>query len=319
MTLTVAFYQDQLCVRGTSVAMYDYARYNEEILGNKSIIIIPENGLVRCDPLGLVRFLTRFRVVTFLPGQLDDVLREEKCDVLYAIKYGKNDGIVSTRVKTVIHCVFDMSEPHGNVYAGVSKQIAEKFGRDIYVPHMIGLRPDEHKDTLREKYRIPSDAIVFGRMGGMDTFDLPFNWSVIEKVVKTRENIYFLFVNTPINLSHPRVIQIDKITDERDKNRFFRTCDAVIEAGSMGHSFGIFLGEASVHNKPIIAYNSPFLWNRAHLDIIGDRGIFFTDENIFYIALAEFDRKKYEGIDLNCYREYSPEKVMEKFREVFLS
>ena len=35
---TVAFYSNQLCLRGTEIAMYNYADYNEKILGNKSII-----------------------------------------------------------------------------------------------------------------------------------------------------------------------------------------------------------------------------------------------------------------------------------------
>ncbi len=36
---SVAFHSNQLGIRGTEVALYDYARYNEEILGNKSYII----------------------------------------------------------------------------------------------------------------------------------------------------------------------------------------------------------------------------------------------------------------------------------------
>jgi len=36
---TVAFHSNELNVRGTNVALYDYALYNEELLGNKSFII----------------------------------------------------------------------------------------------------------------------------------------------------------------------------------------------------------------------------------------------------------------------------------------
>jgi hypothetical protein len=35
----VAFYSPHLGLRGTEITMYDFADYNERILGNKSIII----------------------------------------------------------------------------------------------------------------------------------------------------------------------------------------------------------------------------------------------------------------------------------------
>jgi hypothetical protein len=35
----IAFLSNNLTLRGTEVALYDYADYNEKILGNKSIII----------------------------------------------------------------------------------------------------------------------------------------------------------------------------------------------------------------------------------------------------------------------------------------
>jgi hypothetical protein len=39
MFKTIAFLSNKLTLRGTEVALYDYADYNEKILGNKSIII----------------------------------------------------------------------------------------------------------------------------------------------------------------------------------------------------------------------------------------------------------------------------------------
>ena len=39
MSITVAFLSNKLTLRGTEIAIYDYADYNEKILQNKSIII----------------------------------------------------------------------------------------------------------------------------------------------------------------------------------------------------------------------------------------------------------------------------------------
>ena len=47
--MKIAFYIGAICVRGTSNATYDYANYNEKILGNKSIIVIPKSSLNKND------------------------------------------------------------------------------------------------------------------------------------------------------------------------------------------------------------------------------------------------------------------------------
>jgi len=41
----IAFHSNQLSIRGTEVALYQYAKYNEEILGNKSVIFLLKNRI----------------------------------------------------------------------------------------------------------------------------------------------------------------------------------------------------------------------------------------------------------------------------------
>lgn len=317
--MRIAFYSSVICVRGSSVALYDYAHYNETILGNESIILVPESGLKDSDPVGMRKFVGRFRVISF--ADLEKTLETEKCDVLYCIKFGTKDGIVSTRIKTVVHCVFDMSEPHGDVYAGVSLALARKFGKNLFVPHMIGLRPSLTGKNLREKLGIPKDAVVFGRYGGEDTFRLDFCQRAISRIVNEDRNIYFAFINTPRFINHPKVFYLDKITEEDDKNLFICTCDAHLECGDLGHSFGLAIGEFSVNNKPAIVYRpepAHLLWNTAHLDILGEKGIYYKNEEEFYTILTTFKPEDYRFRDMNCYGDYTPEKVMKVFEKVFL-
>ena len=75
-----------------------------------------------------------------------------------------------------------------------------------------------------------------------------------------------------------------------------------------------------MNNKPIIAYRPVpnTLWNTAHIEILGENGIYFKDENEFNEIINKFDPKKYENKDLNFYKEYSPEKVMKIFDDVFI-
>ena len=182
---------------------------------------------------------------------------------------------------------------------------------------MIGLKPSENKKNLREKLNIPENAIVFGRYGGLDTFNLHFVYNAIVRTVLANDNIYFLFINTPLFIQHPHVIYLDKIIEDDDKNLFINTCDAHLECSTLGHTFGLSIGEFSVNNKPIICYNGN-IWNRCHLDILGEKAILFKTEEEFYNIINTFDKKEYENKDLNCYKEYSPEKVMKKFEEIFI-
>ena len=101
------------------------------------------------------------------------------------------------------------------------------------------------------------------------------------------------------------------------KVAFINTCDAHLECSNLGHTFGLSIGEFSVNNKPIICYDGN-IWNRCHLDILGDKAILFKTEEEFYNIVNNFDKKEYENKDLNCYKEYIPEKVMKKFEEVFI-
>jgi hypothetical protein len=310
----IAFYTPSIDIRGSCNALFYYAHYNETILGNESIIVTPLKG--NKEFLALRMFTRRFKVL-YYRDNVDEVL--DGCDILYCIKHGllNVDSTVSSKIKTVVHCVFDMTEKHGDVFVGVSETLARKFGYSEFVPHMIGLQPSTTKEDLREKLGIPKDAVVFGRYGGMDTFDLQFARNAISRVVRANNNVWFLFINTPIFDNHDRIIHMNPIIEDDDKNKFICTCDAHLECGSLGHTFGIAMGEFSVNNKSIIAYDG-FVWNRAHIDIVKDGGIYYSDESSLYKILDKFDPKFYEEKDNNHYKNYNSDDVMKTFKNVFI-
>lgn len=330
----IAFHDMSLSVRGSSVAIYDYAHYNETILLNSSIIVIPYSES-KIDPIISQKFSSRFPLFFYKTrDELENILTRENCDILYCIKYGKNDGIKSEKIKTAIHCVFDMSEPHGDIYAGVSETLAKKFNRPLYVPHIISLEKSKKGENWRQALGIPEEAVVFGRYGGVDTMDLTFCWRAIELILDTNKNIYFLFSNTPQMILHPNIKYMPKVITDEEKNRFIHTCDAYIECGRIGHTFGITIGEFSINNKPIIAYKGyPIvfrhshgnvkingnIWTGAHIDILSDKGIYYKDEREFYNIMNEFKKEDYKNKDLNAYKEYTPERVMKQFHSVFIS
>ena len=321
---TVAFYQPFLNERGTCVAMFDYAYFNQTMLGNKSLFIYDSLDH-RNEQNGLQRFKNNFEVYDFKCGNcsvetrismIDDIIDKTNTQYIYMSKLGVNDGVVSKKAKTLIH-VMGMINPehaHGDVYAYVSyfSTNACTGGKYPAVPYMVNL--PEEKENMRDKLNIPPDAVVIGRHGGIDTFDMPWACNVIAHVVSHRPDIYFLFLNTPRFIEHPRVIFLDVIVDLNEKVKFINTCDAMLHVRFIGETFGMACAEFSAMNKPVITWFGSR--ERNHIDILGNKGMYYNTPQDLYDLLMKFTI--HNDVDWNCYREYSPEKIMKIFDEVYL-
>jgi hypothetical protein len=187
--MKIAFHCNQLSLRGTEVAMFDYAHFNENILGNESIVLAknPEIWMYSDKP-AIEKFKKRFKVCFYdTASDIEKILDDNNIDVFYAQKAGFADGVVSTKRKTVIHAVFQQYEPHGDVYAFISEWLSNLYGKKHdFVPYIVDL-PDHDKD-MREELGIPSDAYVFGRHGGYETFDIPFVKDFIRQFVNRVDN-----------------------------------------------------------------------------------------------------------------------------------
>ena len=316
--MKICFCTGNIDVRGTCKALCDYAIHLPKI--HTAIIATLELDLQKCDELALNYISNRFPIFYYRDKQsLEKILENEGCEMLYVIKGGLNDGIYSDKISTLVHCVFNMSDPHGTYYVGVSQFIATKFNKSFYIPHMISLKPSTTFENLREIYNIPHSATVFGRYGGIDTFTVEWMYSAIIRAVTDNSQLYFIFMNTFKFCDHPRVIFIDgKIIEDEDKNKFLCTLDAYLEGSHIGHSFGLACGEASINNIPVITYfreniDPRFNWSHEHINILGDKGVYFGNENELYNLLVSFDKNIYKNKDNNAYRSFTPDNVMPLF------
>jgi hypothetical protein len=239
---------------------------------------------------------------------VDEILIQNKVDIFYIIKAGNYDGQISKICKTVVHCVFNYNEPHGNVYAAVSNHVGK-----LVVPHIVYL--PESRENMRKILDIPEDALVFGRYGGFDQFDITYVHNVVQNVAINFSNIYFLFMNTKKFCPElPNIIHIDKIIDLDKKVAFINSCDAMLWARTGGETFGLSIAEFSIKNKPVIATK---VGDKAHVNFLGDKGIWY-DENNLYQILTTLDKNSIQNYDWNAYREFSPENVMSIFKRVFI-
>ena len=311
--MNIAFWDNYLCERGTTVSLFDYAYYNQAYLGNKSFIFYDKN--FNSNNQIIDKFKQNFILhETDNFKEVDDFIKLYNITHIYIIKYGHIDNRLSNIAKNCIHCVFDCSQPHGNVYSSVSQWVNGNNGKYPVVPHMINL--PVNNDNMREQLNIPSGAVVFGGYGGSGSFSIQFVHMVVYEVAKTNPNIYFLFAKfDKFCPDLPNIIHLPVITDLNEKVKFINTTDAMLWARQDGETFGIAIGEFSTLNKPVIAMK---IGDLSHVNLLGDKAIWYNSPINLYNILLNFNPEIERLKDWNAYRDYTPENVMNIFKKKYL-
>lgn len=320
--MKILFHENELNYRGTSIAMYDYADFNEKLLGNESFIAYHKHEKTNHIE-GIEKFAKRFNVLAYEDfSEVDSFIKKNGIDLFYAIKNGNRDGIESKECKTAVHSVFKHYEPHGDVYAYVSEWLAQEMtnGNSPFVPHMVNFECDTEED-LRKELNIPTKAKVFGYYGGASSFDIDFVQQSIDQLSKKDKNYYFIFMGVAKFLKprwwqrlNPNVIFLPATSDILRKLKFINTCDALLHARKRGETFGITVAEFALKGKPIITFaDSP---EKAHLIELENNAYLYRDKKELVEILTNADLRLSAKEN---YRKFLPAKVMEKFQSVFIS
>ena len=202
---------------------------------------------------------------------------------------------------------------------------------------------------MRNALGIPAEAVVFGRHGGNDTFDIPFvRRAVVDVAAANPNKIYFVLLNTArlewqaeieavgggvvaaphrANGLPANIIHLDTpLVDAADKAAFIRTCDAMLHARSSGETFGLAVAEFAAHGRPVLTsrvhHNGGLA--RFHIDVLGEAAMLYHDYESLVQLLTTFDRaaarrRAAEGFWQAPYRPFEPHRVMRTFRSVFLA
>lgn len=313
--MRITLHDNALSVRGTTVALYDYAFFLKKYFNAKCSILFD------CDhpanDLKVVEKFAREFVVSCYTGraQIDEYIQKNRADAFFMIKGGKPDGVLTSVCKNWINAIAtcSLSDVHGDRFAMGSKWLSDIIqGQIDYVPYMVNL--PETNDDLREELNIPKHAIVFARNGGHDTFDIDFVKKAIIDVVQEKQDVYFVFQGTDQFVQHEKIIFLPSSPDLNTKVKFINTADACLHARQIGESFGQTCAEFSSKNKPVITWSESR--ERNHIDVLGEKGIYYKDYESVKNILLNF--KPDNSIDWNCYREYYPEPVMEKFKKFYI-
>jgi hypothetical protein len=315
--MKIAFQSSGMTLRGTEVATFDYAWHARRLLGVSPIVVLPRYENVEQNEV-FQKFSAAFPTFTYENArEREDILREQQADLFYVTKAGMADDIVSSNVPTGIHAVFLENAFHGDLYVYISSWLSKVMthGRAAWVPYMVSL--PEPEGDLRAELGIPGDAVVFGRYGGSETFDIGWVQKLVIELAQGNPRLHFLLMNTDrFGPPRPNVHSLRGTADLARKAKFIATCDAMLHARYCGETFGLAVAEFSCLNKPIFTFeHSP---DRHHLEVLGRRAFRYRDAAELrkqILAFAPDPQGDWRVFNDLC----RPENVMQKFREAFIT
>lgn len=298
--------------------MLDYARLNQTVLKNESVLCFPERSGFADNPI-LKKWREEFPVLLYKSKfSLGRALEKKGIGVIYLTKPGPYDGFLVPGIKNCVHAQFLSDEFHGDTYAYLSPWMSRVMtGReDSFVPFFVPRL--ESGENLRKQLKISPEARVFGRHGGWDTFNIPFVRKVVADHARQHPQDHFVFLNTRPIWGTERLTNVHYLpatVDLQEKARFLATCDAMIHARDTGETFGLAVAEFAVLGKPVISFGASR--ERAHLEMLGDRALIYEDAGLLRHRLETFQLGAVRGTDYEGWADAG--RVMSVFRERFLA
>lgn len=264
----------------------------------------------------------------------------------YFLIDGRKSDLWIPDTRHISHSVFRHFEPHGDIYAYVSKWLymnaiglrrrltprdeyfettlgyqSEKVRTKItWVPHTV-VPISRPKGEFRKKYGIPSRAILICRIGGYNQFDDSAARAALVELADKYEEFFFVFVNTDKFMEGPNVKYLQGLS-ERDKWAMYTDGDLFINGRSMGETFGFSIIEPLSVGKPVLApdvLRHPRM-DAHHIQILRPLGLTFLNKNSLMRKIIQITRneKPDPSLLVRSVEHYNPKQSMELFYSRFI-
>jgi hypothetical protein len=129
--MKIGFHTNSLSLRGTEIALYDYALHNQTLLCHESVIFFRKNYPINQSVFE--KFSKHFKLLPYEgQKQLNQLIEQEKIDLTYFIKSGERDDAICESSPTLIHAVFPTKPEqfHGDKYAFVSEWLSKEYSNN---------------------------------------------------------------------------------------------------------------------------------------------------------------------------------------------
>jgi hypothetical protein len=323
------FHSDGISERGTTTSIIGYM---SALLDEGHEITWVTQDVSINDAEVINRYSNMFNIEVYKNFREFHISAKHKYDWAYFMKKGENDGKIIEGVPSSIHSVFKYYQPHGDVYAYISKWLANSSAslaipllptkvknripnpavRLPWVPYGVDL--PNPTQSLRSEWGIPEEAKLILRYGGRETFDIPW---VLEEVIWQLTNckdFYFVGVNTEKFTSHPRAIFLPTVYSNIEKANMLSSADVVLHGRLQGESFGMVILEAMQAGKEVLSWNGG--WDRNHVKLLAPESLYRNQKDLRRkLSSGQTDRT----ISLNLAKanEYRISSVMPRFKKVF--
>jgi glycosyltransferase involved in cell wall biosynthesis len=140
-------------------------------------------------------------------------------------------------------------------------------------------RPSDVREVLRQAHGIPTDALVFGRVGSLSEPKWsPIIFDAFSAYAATHDKAWLLLVGMPEALRpalmavpdniRQRVVLVDFIHNDRALGDIYGCMDVFLHAARIGESFGMVLAEALLSGVPVITLSTPDKDN-SQIEVVG--------------------------------------------------
>ena len=297
--------------------IFNYAFYTRYYNNNENIIIYNND----IDLSILNKFINEFNCfeITNL-NEINNILFKNNITHLYSI--GKT--FISKNVINLIHLDSDNDIKNDS---NDSNEFICKYAlfTDYLNTHELPIIPfiiDYNKYDTNSNFRndlvISQDAIIIGRDGEYNDFNIIEVFNAIKEILDIDNNIYFIFVNTKPFYIHDRILYLDKIIDNSLKVKFINSCDAMIHGKINGEIYSYEIAEFSILNKPIITCLKNDI-NTGHINILLDKALYYYDTPSLVNIFSKISHFKNIDFNWNACNDNLPEQVIKLFMKNFIN
>ena len=261
--LSAGFYEGNIGFRGTTRSIIAYAdalqKYSKDFICTYYFLSSGKNHIPAAK-----LFLEKGIAVKAI-NRIED-LGVEKLDFLYYVTSEPPGAIrwfKSLAKKTLLHQVgYQLPDYEASTHFAYTSHWQNLYftdGKAHTLPYIIedpdSINFELSKEDSRIQLGLPQEALVLGRHGGLDTWNLPFSSKAVIDAANNRSDIYFLFLNTPHFVDHPQIKFLNGTHDNYEREIYLSACDAMLHSRWEGETFGLACAEFLIRRKPIITWS----------------------------------------------------------------
>ena len=350
--IKICWHTNHINERGTERANFDWAYGAKHLLGHQVKFITAAQVWAEGNRQVRTRFVEEFGDFAIYDGRIYDwvrpvladgvsmanKVREEGCHLFFTQKHGEGgsapqfdlSGAAALKIPFSANAIFVSNDMHGNSFSAISGTLSHSGYNcpvTAHVPYPVVIQykkssPDRFRlrgDLLRKRLGIPDSAVVLCRHGARDTFNIRYAVSSVAQWANEHPSLHFILANTQPVIPHPRVHHLPAVLTQQARDAYFSACDGMYHARNDGETFGMAVGEMSLHNRPVITCSAQGAM--AHVKMLGSKGVYYRDVPSLRQAVARLVGLGREGIhkgDWRAFTEYGMERVTALFDKVFI-